>query len=799
MTQVVNTSEPVDLAAVDAIVARHGGERDSAIPILQDVQEHYRYLPREALQRVCELTDIAPAQIEGIATFYTQFRHLPCGEHLVSVCHGTACHVANAQAITDSLLRSLNVAEGEDTDPDGLFTVQKVACLGCCSLAPVMAVDGEIYGHLTVDNSPRALARFLRDAASRKGGKAGRKVLLPNIPEVAVPQFRMSLVSCCVANGTLAVKEALEREVRRTGRQVEFKLAGCVGLCDLVPFIDYIGPDGEYVRYSNVTPEAVRGIVRKHVAPANFLHRARLVRDRALDLLLDDAAWQKPEALDAQHREHEVCAFLGKQKHIVMEGSGRLDPLDIEEYIGLGGYQALRRALHEMQPVDVVEVIERAELRGRGGGGFQAGQKWRRVMEQPPGQKYIVMNGDEGDPGAFMDRTLLEAYPHRVIEGLALAAYAVGASEGYLYIRNEYPRAIQRIIQAIRQAEEHGFIGEGVCGSAFTLNLHVREGAGAFVCGEETGLLASIEGRRGTPRYRPPYPSESGLWGCPTSINNVETLANVPWILRNGVAAFRAIGTEGNRGTKVFALAGAIRRGGLIEVPLGTTIREIVEEIGGGVPGDKPWKAVQIGGPSGGCIPERLGDTCVDYEALTRLGAMMGSGGIVIMDETACMVDVARYFLEFTQAESCGKCTFCRIGTRRMLEILERLCAGKGHKRDLETLELLAGQIQRGSMCGLGTSAPNPVLTTLHYFRDEYEAHIAGRCPAHHCQALIRFEITDKCIGCTLCAQHCPTGAITAHPYEQHEIDQEKCVQCGGCRSACPHDAIEINDNDNDN
>ncbi|MGB7759650.1 MAG: NADH-ubiquinone oxidoreductase-F iron-sulfur binding region domain-containing protein, partial [Bryobacteraceae bacterium] len=442
---------------------------------------------------------------------------------------------------------------------------------------------------------------------------------------------------------------------------------------------------------------------------------------------------------------------------------------------------------------DVIAAISGSGLRGRGGAGFPTGRKWALGRAQADPVKYVICNGDEGDPGAFMDRLVLESDPHRVLEGLAIAAYAIGAAEGFLYIRAEYPQAVRHTRAAIRQAEQRGFLGQNILGSAFSLRLEVREGAGAFVCGEETALIQSLEGKRGMPRLRPPYPVERGLRGHPTVINNVETLACVPWIMRHGASAFAALGTENSRGTKVFALAGKINRGGLIEVPMGITIREVVEDIGGGIRNGRAFKAVQLGGPSGGCIPARLADTPIDYDALARTGAIMGSGGLVVLDDRDCMVDIARFFLKFTQAESCGKCTFCRIGTKRMLEILERLCEGKGRRDDLEKLEVLADYVGRGSLCGLGQTAPNPVLTTLRYFREEYEAHLhERRCPAGRCPALIRYRVTDNCIGCTLCAQACPVGAIAYRPYEKHEVDDRLCTRCDMCRQACKDDAIEV-------
>jgi len=438
----------------------------------------------------------------------------------------------------------------------------------------------------------------------------------------------------------------------------------------------------------------------------------------------------------------------------------------------------------------VVDEIHSSGLRGRGGAGFPAADKWETVRNTESDIKYIICNGDEGDPGAFMDRMLMESFPYRILEGLAIAAYAVGASKGWFYIRAEYPLAVERIRHAIAECEKRNLLGNNILESTFSLHLQILQGAGAFVCGEETALVASLEGNRGNPRLRPPYPAERGLHGKPTLVSNVETWSTIPWILRNGASAFAQLGTAKSKGTKVFALAGKVKRGGLIEVPMGVTVRQIVEDIGGGIKDNRPFKAVQIGGPSGGCIPASLADTPVDFEAITKVGAIMGSGGLVVLDETDCMVDIARYFLTFTQDQSCGKCTYCRVGTRRMLDILDRLCEGQGKADDLDTLEQLAHVVRKSSLCGLGRTAPNPVLTTLRYFRDEYEAHLAGHCPAGKCKAIITYRITDDCIGCTLCAQHCPAEAIALKPYEQHEIDDTKCTRCDICRMHCPEDAI---------
>ena len=786
-------AEAIDLAAVERIVAETGRGRHAAIPILQAVQSHFRYLPPEALERVCELTDITPAQLAGISTFYSQFRHTPVGTHIISVCHGTACHVAGAEAVSESLRRYLGLAEGEDTDADGLFTVDKVACIGCCSLAPCMRIDDAVYGFLTRGNVGTAIETFLREEARRPGRQLAEATEKPPVARGEAPvEVRVGLISCCIANGSAAVNEALQAAIRKHGLHARVKCAGCIGMCDRAPLLEFIGPNGQSTRYGNVRPRAVPNIVREHLRPPGLAGKARALLGRAADRLFDDSAWEPAARTRIEGKTDPAHNFLEKQKLVVLDGLGRMDPLDLDEYEARDGYQALRRCVTELTQDEIVATVDRAALRGRGGGGFPTAQKWELVRRQPGTKKYLVMNGDEGDPGAFMDRILLECYPHRVLEGIAIAGRAIGADEAILYIRCEYPLSIAPVREAIRQAEERHYLGDNILGSDFSLHVRVMVGAGAFVCGEETGLIASLEGRRGMPRFRPPFPAESGLWGKPTSVSNVETYANVPWIIRHGAEAFRAIGTATSRGTKVFALAGRVNRGCLIEVPMGTTIREIVEEIGGGIRDGRTFKAVQIGGPSGGCLPASLAHLPIDFEELQKHGAIMGSGGLVVMDDATCMVDIARYFLQFTQDESCGKCTFCRVGTKRMLEILDRLCNGEGQRGDIEKLKELGERIKRTSLCGLGQTAPNPVLTTIRYFREEYEAHIEGRCPAGKCQALITYRITDDCYGCTRCSQHCPAQAIAPTPYARHEIDVEKCVRCGTCRTVCPADAIEV-------
>lgn len=779
----------VDLTQVDAIVARLGHSQAATIPILQAIQAEYRYLPEEAMRRVCELTEITPASIVGVASFFSQFRHRPVGRHLISVCQGTACYVKGADLVYDAIRRELGLSGENDTDDDDVFTLQKVSCLGCCTLAPALQIDGVTYGHVTPDTVHQALRDFLE--LERRGAVEERFELTQQSGN-GLAEIRIGMGSCCIAGGSSDVRSALENSVREIGAPVVVKTVGCVGMCHQTPLVEIITPGSEPAVYAKVDASDAAKLVRRHFKPRGIIRRIKTSFSTVVDSMLTDEAWEPVTRYSIDMRDDQICAFVGRQKHIATEHCGDLDPLDLDEYIEHDGFAALRKCVQQGKSEAVIETVKQAGLRGRGGAGFPTAQKWATVRANESDVKYVICNGDEGDPGAFMDRMMLESYPYRVIEGMAIAAFAVGAGEGYFYIRAEYPLAVKRIREAIEICEGRGLIGSRIMDSEFSLNLHVMEGAGAFVCGEETALIASIEGRRGSPSLRPPYPAESGLWGKPTSVNNVETYALVPWIMRHGSKDFSSLGTEMSKGTKVFALAGKILRGGLIEVPMGITVREIVEEIGGGVPNGHRFKAVQIGGPSGGCIPAELADTPIDYETLTSAGAIMGSGGLVVIDDSDCMVDIARYFLEFTQRESCGKCTFCRIGTRRMLDIMERLCTGRGKHGDIEKLEDLAHQVKASSLCGLGQTAPNPVLSTLRYFRDEYQAHLEGKCPAGKCRGLITYSINDDCIGCTKCAQKCPVEAIAMKPYEKHEIDTEKCIRCDTCRQVCPVDAVIV-------
>ncbi len=772
---------------VDQIISEIGPNAGNIIPILHAVQNRYNYLPETALRRVCEITDITPASIMGVSTFYSQFRHTPIGQHIIRVCTGTACHVKGSELVYDAFCRELHIQEGQDTDPEARFTVQKIACLGCCTIAPVVQIDGMTYGHVKTAGVANILQDFLLHQGRRMAVSEARKIL----PEEA-GEIKIGLGSCCVASGSRRVQHALEQTLEETGVQAQVKRVGCVGMCHRTPLLELNLPDQDPVLYDSVQPEDVKRIILRHYKPKTLRQRIKNAAFSLIENILDDPHSNGFTRHPLHVRDPNIQAFLGRQKHIATEHSGQIDPLDLQEYRSKGGFEALERCLADSSPDEIIAQIKASGLRGRGGAGYPAGKKWQIVRQSDDTVKFIICNGDEGDPGAFMDRMILESYPFRVIEGMIIAAFAVGAHEGYFYIRAEYPLAVQRVKDALKQCLESGLLGENILRKGFSLKLNMLEGAGAFVCGEETALIASIEGRRGNPSYRPPYPAQKGLWGHSTLVSNCETFATVPWIIRHGPEALAELGTSKSKGTKVFSLAGKIARGGLIEVPMGITIQEIVEDIGGGIENGKQFKAVQIGGPSGGCIPAELAHTRVDYEDLTEVGAMMGSGGLLILDETDCMVDIARYFLSFTQNQSCGKCTFCRVGTRHMLRILEKLCAGDGKREDLEKLEEIAHRTQQGSLCGLGKTAPNPVLTTLTYFRDEYEAHLQGTCPAKRCKDLITYWIDETCIGCTICAQNCPTGAISVTPYQRHIIDQNECTKCDTCRQGCPTESVKI-------
>ena len=577
--------------------------------------------------------------------------------------------------------------------------------------------------------------------------------------------------SCGIAAGANSVSALLEEGIKALNVPCELTMTGCIGMCYLEPIVDVISDSGEKKTYVRVDTEAAEEILKALRGENNS--------SESYEIPVDD------------------LENLHKQTRIALANCGHINPENIEEYIAKGGYQAIQDVVKNKSPEDVIAEMKRSGLGGRGGAGFPTWFKWQAARDAafpPDGVKYVICNADEGDPGAFMDRAILEGDPHAVLEGMLLCAYAIGAKEGAMYVRAEYPLAIQRLEIAIEQAEKKGLLGDNALGEGKPFRLRIKAGAGAFVCGEETALIASLESERGMPRLKPPFPAQKGYWQKPSNINNVETYANVPWILRNGGMAFSAMGTENSKGTKVFALTGKIKKGGLVEIPMGSTIKDVIYGPGGGIKNDRAFKAVQMGGPSGGCIPADLIETLIDYRTLTATGAIMGSGGMVVMDETTCMVDMARFFLDFTCKESCGKCVHCRIGTKRMLEILTRITEGEGKDGDIELLHDMALQIKEGSLCGLGQTAPNPVLTTIRYFRNEYEDHIYNnKCTAGQCKAFLHYEIIeDKCIGCTLCARNCPTNAISGTVKKPHEIDQSKCIKCGLCADKCKFDAVSV-------
>ncbi len=591
----------------------------------------------------------------------------------------------------------------------------------------------------------------------------------------------VGMATCGIAAGARPVLETLVSEIEAKGLSaaVSVKQTGCIGICQFEPVVEIYQGGKEKVTYVKMTPDKAKRVVEEHVVGGKPIAEFTLQEGEAVN--------EKPVSLTETR-------FYRNQKRVALRNCGVINPEDIDEYIATDGYAALAKVLNEMTPEEVISTVLASGLRGRGGAGFPTGKKWElaRTLVQDGGQKYVCCNADEGDPGAFMDRSVLEGDPHAILEAMAIAGYAIGASQGYIYVRAEYPTAVYRLNIAIDQARKYGLLGKNIFGTNFDFDIELRLGAGAFVCGEETALMTSIEGKRGEPRPRPPFPAVKGLFGRPTILNNVETYANIPQIILKGADWFASMGTEKSKGTKVFALGGKINHTGLVEIPMGTPLREIIEEIGGGIPGGKKFKAAQTGGPSGGCIPASLTDTPIDYDNLIAIGSMMGSGGLIVMDEDNCMVDIAKFFLQFTVDESCGKCTPCRVGTKRLYEILEKITSGKGELSDIDKLEELCMYIKQNALCGLGQTAPNPVLSTLRYFKDEYIAHIVDKkCPAGVCKDLLTYKIiADKCKGCTKCKRNCPVGAISGEVKQPHVIDPDKCIKCGVCMSNCSFGAI---------
>ena len=789
----------MNLTAVDRIVDSYDGEKSSLVMILQDVQEACNHLPAPALERVSQRMSVPMSHVYRVATFYSSFSLTERGRHVIRVCDGTACHLRGSVNLRDEICRELNITVGETTE-DKLFTLETVACLGACALAPVMTVGSEYQGQMTVEkvretldayrNAPRGKVADRSSTPRRQGRRAGQGEITRLTGPDQLASYRQRLAAggggngrcvmiCggtgCRAGRSLAVTEAFRDALKGSpgGEELEVRTTGCHGFCEQGPLVVLLPAGTLYVK---VAPEDVQEIVATSLEA---------------DGVVDRLTCRDPATKKRIRREHDL-PFYANQGRIVFANSGRLDPTNIDDYIAVGGYASLAKVLTSMQPEQVIDCIDRSGLRGRGGGGFAAGRKWRSCREAEGYPKYVLCNGDEGDPGAFMDRSIMEGNPHSVLEGMAIGAYAIGSDRGYIYVRLEYPLAVENLRIAIRQAEQRALLGENILGTDFSFTIKVSRGAGAFVCGESTALMASIEGQAGEPRAKHIHTSEKGLFGKPTNLNNVETWANVPVIIHEGPEWFAAIGTENSKGTKVFSVVGKVKSTGLVEVPMGMTLRQIIYDIGGGVLGDRPFKAVQTGGPSGGCLPESQLDLPVDFDRLTEAGSMMGSGGMIVMDDRTCMVEVARYFTDFLRKESCGKCLACREGVQRMYELLERITSGQGTIEDVELLDELSRYVGENSICGLGKSAPNPALSTLKYFRDEYAAHVVEhKCPAGVCKALTTFTIDEeKCKACGQCLKACPTEAITGQKKVPHVIDQDKCDKCGSCREVCPFDAV---------
>lgn len=774
-----------DTRFVENILKESGPQRQALIPILQKIQHEYRYLPQHLLEYLADNSENSPADIMESASFYSMFRLKPAGRHTISVCAGTACHIKGADLIFDSFKQFLQIKGENDTDRQRLFTVEKVACLGCCAIAPAIRIDDDITGFVTTKKIPSIIRQF---KTKEKHG-----LFLPvsgdvkNKDNYAV--IHICLCSACSAAGASVLWQHLDEIISQHNLPFIIKSVGCTGESHKSPLMEILNIRGDVKRYSRPKKHLLKDILYKNsesqTASWNFRNRVSKTINNLASL------YTGYEAVQPHEEDLKTDLFQNLQVNIATEFAGRLSPLDIEEYQDNGGLTALNRVLAKTcSRQNIIKIIKQSCLRGRGGAGFPTGAKIEAVRNCPSTPKYIILNGDEGDPGAFMDRLLLESYPFKILEGMMIIAISAGIEIGFLYIRDEYRGALKRINKAIDIFYKKGLLGKNISNSGFSLDLSVVRGAGAYICGEETALIASIEGKRGTPSLKPPYPSESGFDNKPTLVNNVETFSLIPWIINNGSHHFSKIGSKTSRGTKTFALAGKIKNQGLIEVPMGMSLKQIIDDIGKGCDNGKMPKAIQTGGPSGGCIPYHMTDIPIDYEALISSGSFMGSGGLIVLDETDCMVDIARYFLEFTKDESCGKCTFCRIGTVRMLEILERLVNGKGEKGDIERLEALSHMIKKASLCGLGKAAPNPVLSSIRHFRNEYEDHINGVCTAKKCKAMILLTITKDCIGCNLCAGVCPVGAVSSKPYEEHVIDVEKCIKCESCKNICPENAV---------
>lgn len=780
---------------VDEVLKKHENDSSSLIMVLQDIQKRLGYLTPEAIAYVSKALNVPTSQIYSIATFYKSFSLTPRGKHRIDICEGTACHIRGASILMDRVSEDLGIKAGETTE-DGEFSLNSVHCVGACAMAPLAVIDGKYIGNVTAAQLLKEIKNCCMEsdleAAEEETenvppikGRIDSLLSFEGLKKRAIeerPKEVRTVLVCagtgCLAKGSIAVAKALEREISSAKLDIpvsfSIKKVGCQGFCEKGPLV-IVSPDSIF--YEQVTPEDAQEIVQE-----------TLINKKTIDRLLYHEPGEE-FGID----KYENIPFFAGQMRIALRNVGTIDPLNIYDYIAHDGYSALLKALYTMEPEKIIEEVIQSGLRGRGGGGFSTGRKWLATARSDSQIRFVICNGDEGDPGAFMDRSIMEGDPHAVLEGMIICAYAVGASQGYIYVREEYPRALKHLNAAIEQARMAGLLGQNICGTEFSFDIAINRGTGAFVCGESTALMQSIEGKVGEPRAKYIRSAERGLFDKPTVLNNVETFTNLPVIINNGHSWFSSTGTPDSPGTKVFSVVGKVKNTGLVEVPMGITLRSIIYDICGGILDDKPFKAVQTGGPSGGCLPESKLDLPVDFDTLTREGSMMGSGGMIVMDEDTCMVDVARYFTDFLTQESCGKCSACRMGLVALLEVLTRICAGRGETSDLEKMEQLFNTLDQGSLCGLGKTAANPVRSTLAHFKDEYLAHIEEKvCPAGVCRELIEYRIADLCNGCRRCARSCPQSAISGNKKEIHTIDQDLCNRCGICKTVCNFDAIAV-------